>query len=131
MSSRALLRIDCEDATVINMIRDFGAEPEFFGRELSDFLARVRVREGRSPIPTMPEANGVGNLLAQLVAYFVGKPGHISLAPLGFTNCDQDWEYRISYRHEFDVWPTVEVFRGDDEVFHGDLASFGTFCRTS
>jgi len=119
MGTRSLTYVYNEDNTkqpFVCMYRQFDGYPSAHGAELAEFLIPMKTREeGRN-------ANGMGCLAAQMVAYFKGDTHNIYLyfPELG-QDCWQEYEYHV-FENKVVVQNPTEV------IFSGSWKEFSEFC---
>ena len=119
MGTRSLTYVYNEDNTkqpFVCMYRQFDGYPSAHGAELAEFLIPMKTREeGRN-------ANGMGCLAAQMVAYFKGDTYNIYMyfPELG-QDCWQEYEYHV-FENKVVVQNPTEV------IFSGSWKEFSEFC---
>jgi hypothetical protein len=119
MGTRSLTYVYNEndpERPVVCMYRQFDGYPSCHGAELAEFLTPMKTREeGRN-------ANGMGCLAAQMVAYF--KEGAYNIY-LHFPELGQDsWQ-----EYEYHVFADkVVVQNPSDVIFSGSWKEFTEFC---
>jgi hypothetical protein len=119
MGTRSLTYVYDENNTkqpITCMYRQFDGYPSAHGAELAEFLTPMKTREeGRN-------ANGMGCLAAQMVAYF--KEGaynvYLYFPELG-QDCWQEYEYHV-FSDKVVVQNPTEV------IFSGSWREFTEFC---
>jgi len=117
---------------LINMYRQFDGYPSGHGKELSDFLSKIRLVNGMSLNKSEGAiANGVGCLAAQIVAHFKTEPGGIYLEnPTG--KCDNDYTYIVranTFASNEGITVEVRDFRSK-LIFHGSCEAFANWIET-
>ena len=124
---------------IINMYRQYDGYPSGHGAELAEFLFDGKMTNG---IPVGAKGkffNGMGDLAAQMVAYFKKEAGGFYLYPISSKECGQDYEYHI---RNIDGELIITVFNcgvnffgltqseQHDKIFEGNLSNFAEFCST-
>jgi len=119
MGTRSLTYVYNEndnERPVVCMYRQFDGYPSGHGAELAEFLTPMKTKEeGRN-------ANGMGCLAAQMIAYFKEGAYHIYLQ---FPELGQDsWQ-----EYEYHVFADKVVVQNPTEViFSGSWKEFTEFC---
>jgi hypothetical protein len=119
MGTRSLTYVYDEDNNkqpFVCMYRQFDGYPKGHGAELAEFLTPIKTsEEGRN-------ANGMGCLAAQMIAYFKEGINHIYLH---FPELGQDsWQ-----EYEYHLFSDKVVVQNPTEViFSGSWKEFSEFC---
>jgi len=90
---------------IVHMYRHYDGDPGAHGKELRKFVGGKKIVNGFSPGPTTGLANGMGDLAAQMVAYFKTEPGNIYLvSPLA-----DPWQVSYTYTIFLNSDATLEI----------------------
>lgn len=123
---------DGKDQILVNMYRQMDGYPSGHGKELAEFLAKVKMVNGiglTTPSGTII-ANGTGCLAAQIVAHFKDGAGGIYLSTPTRSACDNDYTY-IVRADTFKPGPIQVEIRDYNQrrIFVGDVKAFLEFCN--
>lgn len=94
---------------IITMYRQFDGYPGGHGKELADFLSKIKMVNGISGNPEAI-ANGVACLAAQIVAHFKNGPGGIYLH--AGSDSDSPGDYSEDYVYEV----LADTFKPEDGI---------------
>lgn len=119
---------DRKSPRIITMYRQFDGYPGGHGKELADFLSKIKMVNGIG-MERESIANGVACLAAQIVAHFKSEPGGIYLH--AGTDDDEAGAYSENYTYEVlaDTFKpqnsiTLIVKSGTTELFAGKPSEY-------
>ena len=133
MGTRCLTFVyDITGQPIVNLYRQYDGYPTGHGAELAQFLNSGTIVNGLSDNSTTRYFNGVGDLAAQMVAYFKQTIGNFYIYSVDSKQCGQDYEYHVyADRVEvFDCGCNLFGLSGDkrDSAFNGTWNEFSKFC---
>lgn len=120
-----------EEQILVNMYRQMDGYPSGHGKELAEFLIKIRMVNGiGTSNPNNVIANGTGCLAAQIVAHFKDGAGGIYLSTPTRSACDNDYTY-IVRADTFKPGPIQVEIRDYNQrrIFVGDVKAFLEFCN--
>lgn len=125
MGTRALIKVrDESNSVVVCLYSQWDGYPSGLGAELAVFLNGIKMVNGFTGQETVPVANGLGCLAAQMVVYFKKQVGSYYLV-------DPKQEHGQEY--VYDVYgDKVKVTNYADEIIYsGPWNLFSDFCHGS
>lgn len=108
MGTRCLTVFCDEKEEIVVMYRQMDGYPTGHGAELKEFLSGFSVVNGFGLEQPSRQANGMGCLAAQTVAFFKTGIGQFYLYPAGARDCGEEYIYTISQK-EGKVWLKVQA----------------------
>ena len=115
MGTRCLTIVkDENNQTLVNLYRQYDGYPTGHGKELVNFLKKIRITHGLAD-DRKNTANGIQCLAAQIVAHFKNEAGHFYLCPPDCRDIDEEYIYEISIN-------AVKNYK--DIIFDGDVKDY-------
>jgi hypothetical protein len=104
MGTRCITRVKDEHGReLLALYRQYDGYPDAHGKELIDFLSKMRMVNGLTMSHLENTANGMGCLAAQIVAYFKNEPGGFYIEPPGCPEEDYDYEVSMTPKNKLIV----------------------------
>jgi hypothetical protein len=125
MGTRALTYVYDRDDRIVCIYSQWDGYPSGHGRDLAVFLNGIQLINGITGKETVPVANGMGCLAAQLVVHLKKEVGNYYLVKGG--DHGQEYEYHI-HEDRIVVFTTYEYHK---IIFEGTWAEFSDFCRVA
>jgi hypothetical protein len=128
MGTRSLTYVYDGDETIVCMYRQFDGYPTGHGAELAEFLEGGMIVNGLPMGQKGKFFNGMGDLAAQMVAYFKKGAGGFYLYPTQQNqDCWQEYEYHI-WEDKIEIF---ETYGEGETIFAGSWNDFRKFCNQS
>ena len=116
MSTRSLTVFKNEKEEICVLYRQWDGYPQGHGKELAEFLSGITMVNGigseRKKI-----ANGMGCLVAQVIAHFKTEVGNFYVEPAGTRNYGEEYTYIVTGEEGFE--PEIEIMEGRKRIFSG------------
>ena len=115
MSTRCLTVFTDERGRELAVLyRQFDGYPDGHGKELAEFLNKMKIVNGISGEESHKFANGLRCLAAQVIAKFKDEPGNFYLYPAGTRDAGEDYRYIVS--GQVGQEPTIEIQNSEDST---------------
>lgn len=133
MGTRATVSIHNDNAHLVSFYFQYDGYPSGVGMDLHNFLKGIKILNGISgDAKAGTHANGVGCLIAQMIAHFKGDIGGFYIIPENEAG-QQQYHYDVVFHTKGTGWDAVEklkAIRVNGEEFKS-LTKFKTYCKNN